>query len=284
MDRNADQGDCVSRYVADIRTMHRLSKDEESVLAQQAAGGCQDAIRDLIESNLGFVIQVAREFRNLGVPFEDLVSSGNMGLVRAARRFDGQRGNRFITYAVFWISKSIIETLYQSPLVRLPQYQIRRLKNDAGDGTVVRPRALSIDAPRDEDPHRSLVHRLSATVEDPEQELLRSERVLLLRRAMTGLTERERFIIDSRFGFDGLTPLSREQIGRRLGVSRERVRQIEEEVLARLRRRLAARASAPPDRELRRAQDIFGRRRGRTRLARPAVRHRSGSPTHDRHE
>ncbi len=199
-------------------------------------------VAQLVESHLGFVVRVATEYRNKGVPFEDLVNAGNLGLVVAARRYDGSRGHRFVTYAAFWIRKSMIESIYRANVVRVTRHgvQKQRLADAGAVGAAAPPlRLVSLDAPRGAQDERTVGESLAdARVATPEEDAILAQQLAQLRRALLLLDDRERTILGARFGFDGVEPESRGVIGRRLGISRERVRQIEREVLGRLRAQL----------------------------------------------
>jgi len=125
-----DRHSLLSRYFSEIRGYPLLSKDQEHVLAREVQNkGCQNSLNGLIESNLSFVVKVASEYRNLGLPFEDLLNEGNLGLIEAARRYDASKGTKFITYAIWWIRKSILKALSEhSSLVRVPTYQMKKVR------------------------------------------------------------------------------------------------------------------------------------------------------------
>ena len=103
-----DRGTLLSRYFSEIRNYPLLTKEEELVLAENVRNGCKASLNELIESNLSFVVKVASEYRNLGLPFEDLLNEGNIGLIEAAHRYDASKGTKFITYAIWWIRKSVL--------------------------------------------------------------------------------------------------------------------------------------------------------------------------------
>lgn len=253
----------------------RLDREQERELTQKARFD-QTSMEELIQANVGFVISIALEYRLMGPPFEDLISAGNLGLIEAARRFDGERGNRFITYAVWWIRKSILSAIEaQGPLVRLPRYQrklARKRQSSRPDSIgLVDPTAspldaqeqhlssaasisrraieISIDQPRSAEDERTLADRLTdPRFLDGEGTLLRGEAEKLVNSGLALLDERERTILSWRFGIGTGEALTFGEIGTKLGLSRERVRQLECLALGRLRRWLGRRTAPPQTR------------------------------------
>lgn len=221
--------------------------------------GKPSGINTLVESNLLFVVKIAREYRNMGVPFEDLLNEGNLGLVEAARRFDHRRGNRFITYAYWWIQKAILRALSRhSRLVPIPVYQQKRIRElrkqerELAASLQRTPRtdelceslctsARNLDRLRqinrpavslDERVGRERDMPLSEFLPDgknrnPEEELLRSESARIVDTALRVLTEQEKAIISKRFGLEDGRHATLKEIGDQMGLSRERIRQIE---------------------------------------------------------
>lgn len=243
------------------------------------AGSDARSVAALVAAHVPFVAKVAQEYRRYGISFEDLIQEGNVGLVEAAHRYDPSRGVKFFTYASWWIRKAIIESLGRhGALVRLPGYQVRRLKalNDAerafraehgrqpgldelsrcmsaGSGTIaslrqIGRREIALETSAGTRGSFSLVQTLAApAVESPEAPMMREESVQLVRRALAVLKPRERLIVVRRYGLDDGRRRSLDEAGAELGVSRERVRQIERQALDRLRRIVTAQSqsSAP---------------------------------------
>jgi len=268
----------LSRYLEQVRRFPLLSEDEEARLADEIEAGSDPAIGRLVESNLGFVVAVAREYRHHGVPFEDLLNEGNLGLVEAARRFDRRRGVRFVGYAVWWIRKRILRAIAErSTLVRLPDVQLKklhevrraatRLRQSLGRdpsrseisesltlpaGTVeellrLAPSMASLDAPAGER-ERPLADALGRIEPSTEQRLIRRDALRRVARAFDRLAARQKIVLVLRLGLSGESPLTLHEVGERVGLSGERVRQIERQAHARLRalaggKRLVA---APP--------------------------------------
>ncbi len=207
----------------------------------------------LIESNLGFVVRVAKQFRSSTVPTEDLIGEGSLGLIEAARRYDPSRGAKFTTYAMWWVRKAMLRLLSESRTVRIPDYQARMRRQSAVASPnwplATRCRLLSLDSPATEGSQTSLLDQLPDRRSlDPEEALLRHETERLVRAAMRSLTPRERTVVKHRFGLSKEPVRSLDETGARLGLSGERVRQIERGALHRMRleirsRRLAQRGA-----------------------------------------
>ena len=270
----------LSRYFSDIREYPLLTKEQEQGLARNVKKGCQDSLRELVESNLSFVVKVASEYRNLGLPFEDLLNEGNIGLIEAAHRYDASKGTKFITYAIWWIRKSILKSLSEhSSLVRVPTYQMKKVREIRDTEETLR-RALGRKPQRDEISRRldrsvtkidqvlqfslremSLDDKVGKErdtpisdylVDDslitPEDDLIKREANTLVSEAMADLTEQERTVLRHRFGIAGGPTLTLKEIGAMMDISRERVRQVECQAKNRLRRIFARRrlAKSPP--------------------------------------
>jgi RNA polymerase primary sigma factor len=274
-----DRGSLLSRYFSEIRNYPLLSKDQEHNLARDVKGGSQEALDELILSNLSFVVKVASEYRNLGLPFEDLLNEGNLGLIEAAHRYDASKGTKFITYAIWWIRKSILKALSEhSNLVRVPTYQMKKVREIRDAENVLssrlgrRPRREEISKRLDRSLSKvdqvlqfnlremSLDDRfgkerdkpisdflVDARSVDPEADLIKHEATGLVAQAMSQLNEQERKVIAHRFGIQMRRPFTLKEIGEMMSISRERVRQIECQAKSRLRKMFARQrlASAP---------------------------------------
>jgi RNA polymerase primary sigma factor len=205
------------------------------------------SLDELVSRNQGFVIVVARRYRGFGIPLEDLINAGNMGLVEAARRFDPSRGAQFVTYAVWWIRKMICEAVSrEAVIVFVPSYQRRLARRVAGaDEPLRRIREIRLDETGDRG-DRGPRRELRTTEPDPEHAAMLSQNIERLRAALAVLPRRERLVLQHRYGLDGATELSLHEIGRTLGVSRERVRQIEQGALGVLCKRVAGRRLPGP--------------------------------------
>jgi RNA polymerase primary sigma factor len=262
--------DSFTSYLRDIRGLDLLTHDEEIDLARQIAAGNELALRKLIESNLRLVIVIARRYMGTGVPLIDLIQEGNLGLMRAAEKFDFRRGYHFGTYATWWIRQAVSRAAGdQSRLIHLPEHvttRLRKVRRIAGQlsqengldplpeqiaeackldlvevidllGIVEQP--VSLDVAVDDEARYTLADTLEDTVtsapaESASQHFLGDE----LRRALTLLTPRERSVITLRYGIgDGRSRTLRE-VGNKLGISRERVRQLEVVALKKMRSRL----------------------------------------------
>jgi len=268
----------LSRYFSDIRAYPLLSKEQEQGLARKVKGGCQASLHNLVKSNLSFVVKVASEYRNLGLPFEDLLNEGNIGLIEAAHRYDATKGTKFITYAIWWIRKSILKSLSEhSSLVRVPTYQMKKvreirdtensLRRQLGrkpkreeissklDRSVIKIdqvlqftlREMSLDDKVGRERDTPIADYL---VDDnlitPEDDLIKREANSLVSAAMAHLTEQERTVLSHRFGIAGGPTLTLKEIGEMMSISRERVRQVECQAKSRLKKIFARRRAVKP--------------------------------------
>jgi len=236
--------DSFALYLQEIGGHPLIGAEEERRLARRIRAGDRGALDRMVESNLRFVVSVARRYGHLGVPLQDLVTEGNLGLLQAAERFDERRGVRFTSYAVWWVRQSIISAIRQQiGIVRVPASKRRgRMALERGPMDPRSPfgvRYLSLDAPLG-DPRGmrgTVLGELVAreAVVDPTDRVDRAALRDLLERSLTLLEEREARVIRLSFGLEDGEPQSLGEIGDRLGVSRERVRQIRERALVRLR-------------------------------------------------
>jgi RNA polymerase primary sigma factor len=261
----------VARYLREIGEYPVLSHDDERQLLRRTAEGDPEATSRLVESNLGFVVKIAAEYRSLGVPFEDLLNEGNLGLIEAAKRFDIERETKFITYAVWWIRKTILRAIAdRSIVVRVPSYrrkkvyELKKAELELTHRLERRPTReeladhlstnvtqvdslrrlllapVSLDRSVGEDEATPLIELLEDTVSSIEDRLLDEEIRELIVGSFRVLSAREQAVLGWRFALCGHEALTLQQIGRRIGVSRERVRQIEDQAKRRLRRSLVA--------------------------------------------
>ncbi|MBE9469409.1 MAG: sigma-70 family RNA polymerase sigma factor [Bacteroidetes bacterium] len=256
----------LDKYLQEIGKEELISVEEEVELAQRIKKGDRIALEKLTKANLRFVVSVAKQYQNQGLSLPDLINEGNLGLIKAAEKFDETRGFKFISYAVWWIRQSILQALAeQSRIVRLPLNQVGSLnkinkafskfeqenerkpsaeevadsleltKDKIEDTLRVSGRHISVDAPFVDGEDNSLLDVLEnkdSPIADNNllNESLRKE----VDRALCTLTERERDIIKLFFGI-GIPEMTLEEIGDRFGLTRERVRQIKEKAIRRLR-------------------------------------------------
>lgn len=256
----------LNRYLQEIGREELLSVDEEVELAQRIRQGDQSAVDRLVKANLRFVVSVAKQYQNQGLDLMDLISEGNVGLQKAAQKFDETRGFKFISYAVWWIRQSILQALAeQSRIVRLPLNQvgsinkIRKVLNKFEQENMRAPsieelakeldvpaekiaetmkvsgRQVSVDAPFQEGEDNSLLDVLSnndmpATDAGLNRDSLSTE----VERSLLQLQERERSIIKLFFGI-GCQEMTLEEIGEKFDLTRERVRQIKEKAIRKLK-------------------------------------------------
>jgi RNA polymerase primary sigma factor len=258
----------VDQYFHEIENSVGLSADDEIQIARQIQAGDELALADLVKANLRFVVSVAKQYQNLGLPLSDLINEGNLGLIIAAKRFDGTKGFKFISYAVWWIRQAILQALAeQSRIVRLPLNRIgeltqvnkilnrleQRLGRPPGVEEIaeeldVEPadmdlllrlaqRPVSLETPCDEtEPDRCFGDLIPDNSLPSTEDLLSEEELKQeIKRAMHVLTDGEARVLRMYYGLDGYEPMTLEEIGAYVGRTRERVRQIKEKALQKLR-------------------------------------------------
>jgi len=260
----------LDKYLQEIGKIELLSPEEEIELARKIRQGGPEgeaALEKLVKANLRFVVSVAKQYQNQGLSLGDLINEGNLGLIKAAKRFDETRGFKFISYAVWWIRQSILQALAeQSRIVRLPLNRVGALNKISKKfseleqryereptpaemaeelemsiteiaGTVrMSGRHLSIDAPFAHGEESRLLDLLpNESQPPPDAELIHESLCYEIHQALQALPEREAAVIRYYFGVDGCPQLTLEEIGERLGLTRERVRQIKEKAIRRLR-------------------------------------------------
>ena len=259
----------IEKYLEEIGGYSPLAPEEEIELARLIRKGNARALDKLVKANLRFVISVAKEYQGQGLPLQDLISEGNLGLIKAAQRFDETRGFKFISYAVWWIRQSILQALAeQSRVVRLPLNRVGAINKvgraleelekkygrepsmeeiadkmemtayEVADVLKTSARHLSLDEPFKEDEGNSLLDILESDRYAPPDETLMQESLQVeIDKVLSTLKPREAEIIRLYFGLDGDRPLTLEEIGEHFKLTRERVRQIKEKALRRLRHR-----------------------------------------------
>ena len=262
-----DAADEIQPYLNSIADSKPLSRKREVELAKRIKRGDEKARNELVEANLRFVVTVAKNYQHRGLTLMELISAGNVGLLEAAGRFDGAKGFKFISYAVWWIRQSILQTIAeQVRTVRLPVNRLALLKDvtetarrlsqaqdrepdikavaaelDMSPKEVVEVlrdgRATrSLDEAIDEHDERTRLNLLPDEVQEPpDAAVLKGSVIELLKAELESLDERERKILRRYYGLDGGEPMTLEKIGAELGITRERVRQLKERALAKLR-------------------------------------------------
>lgn len=258
----------LDKYLNEISKVEMITPSEEVELAIRIKKGDQKALEKLVNANLRFVVSVAKQYQNQGLTLGDLINEGNMGLIKAAQRFDETRGFKFISYAVWWIRQSILQALAdQSRLVRLPLNKVgslskisstsvqleqkferkvtdfeiaEQLNISAGEVSSTlssSSKHLSIDAPINEDEDASLLTILPNDHEpDPDKGLIHESLQTEISRVISILSEKEREIVKLYFGLESNPPHSYEDISDKVKLTRERVRQIKEKALKKLRK------------------------------------------------
>ncbi|MGZ4056161.1 MAG: sigma-70 family RNA polymerase sigma factor [Bacteroidia bacterium] len=257
----------LDKYLQEIGREELITADEEVVLAKKIRDGDQVALEKLTKSNLRFVVSVAKQYQNQGLSLPDLINEGNLGLIKAAKRFDETRGFKFISYAVWWIRQSILQALAeQSRIVRLPLNQVGSLnkinkaysrleqqferepsaeelseilelpQDKVADTMRVSGRHVSMDAPFVNGEENSLLDVLVNHDSPRADNMLMNESLQReIERSLSTLTERERDVVKLFFGIGINHGLTLEEIGAKFDLTRERVRQIKEKAIRRLR-------------------------------------------------
>ncbi|OUS03472.1 RNA polymerase subunit sigma [Flavobacteriales bacterium 33_180_T64] len=257
----------LDKYLQEIGKVDLITADEEVELAQRIKAGDQLALEKLTKANLRFVVSVAKQYQNQGLTLPDLINEGNLGLIKAAQRFDETRGFKFISYAVWWIRQSILQALAeQSRIVRLPLNKIGSINkinktfafleqsherppsaeeiakeldmtiNDVKESMKNSGRHVSMDAPLVEGEDSNLYDVLrSGESPNPDRNLLHESLRTEIERALETLTPREADVIRLYFGLGNQHPMTLEEIGETFDLTRERVRQIKEKAIRRLK-------------------------------------------------
>lgn len=259
----------IEKYLQEIGKIDLITADEEVELAQRIKTGDQRALETLVNANLRFVVSVAKQYQNQGLRLSDLINEGNIGLVKAARRFDETRGFKFISYAVWWIRQSILQALAeQSRVVRLPLNKIGSISkinkavskleqsnermptpeeiakvldmtvSDVKQSMKNSGRHISMDAPLKEGETSNLYDVMRASeAPKPDKDLIQESLRLEISRSLETLSPRESDIIKLFYGLGNYRPMSLTEIGETFDLTRERVRQIKEKGIRRLKQR-----------------------------------------------
>lgn len=256
----------LDKYLQEIGHEELLTTDQEVELAQRIRKGDKRALERLIKANLRFVVSVAKQYQNQGLSLPDLINEGNVGLIKAAEKFDETRGFKFISYAVWWIRQSILQAIAeQSRLVRLPLNQVgsvnkitRELnkfeqeherkpsvdeiaervdlpEDKIADAMKANSRHVSMDAPIADGEDSSMIDFLSGDSSNTDRELAIESLKAEVSRILKLLTDKEQKVLRAFFGIDGSPEMTLDEIGEKYNLTRERVRQIKEKALRRLR-------------------------------------------------
>lgn len=263
---NREQGS-LDKYLSEISRLEMISVDQEIELAQRIRAGDQIAMQKLAKANLRFVVSVAKQYQNNGVSLGDLINEGNVGLIRAASRFDETRGFKFISYAVWWIRQAIMQSLAErSRVVRLPINRISNLnkiakasaaleqkferepsaeelahvlemsETEIEDNKRLGGRSVSMNAPLADGEDHSLMDVLADNSQQtPDQGLVLNSLKQEISRSLSSLSIRESEVLSSYYGLNEVAALSLEEIADKFSLTRERVRQIKEKAIGKLR-------------------------------------------------
>ncbi len=256
----------LDKYLQEIGKVELISPEEEVVLARKIKGGDKEALSKLVKANLRFVVSVAKQYQNQGMTLPDLINEGNLGLMKAAQRFDETRGFKFISYAVWWIRQSILQALAeQSRIVRLPvnkigclnrinkafarleqEYerepsaqelalQLEMAPEEVKEALKTNGRTVSMDAPINSEDDNTMYDVMQSTDSaSPDKSLINESLAYEIERALGTLSTREARVLKLYFGLGMKHPYTLEEIGEELNLTRERVRQIKEKAIKRI--------------------------------------------------
>ena len=259
--------DSVKAYLNEITDHDRLTAEEEKELSTRILAGDQDAVRRLAECNLLLVVSVAKKYQNCGMPFLDLIQEGNIGLMKAASKYDGSKGFRFSTYATYWIRQAISRALgEQSRAIRIPSNmlellsKVKKAKAELMQTNGTEPSekeiadhigadldkvqtvldlaqvTTSLDTPVDDEGETCIGDLIADTsVENPLSKLLREANSQIIQSVLNTLPPREAEILRMRFGIDREKPMTLEEVGQHYGLTKERIRQVENKAIRKLR-------------------------------------------------
>jgi RNA polymerase primary sigma factor len=274
-----DSANRLNKYFSEISQRPLLSRDEETALARRSLLGDEEARQELIERNLRFVVKIAQDYAHRGLPLEDLIAEGNLGLMKAVERFDPDKGAKLSTYASWWIKQFVRKAITdQSRTIRLPSHVQSRIYKlgratealapalgrepsvdelasevDLSSKQVLQalnsiPSTVSLESPLGGDGDGRLADMVADTgAVSPAESVEVQDDFEKVRKLVDALPERERLIIAKRFGLDGEDPETLDIVGKRVGLTRERIRQLQNDSLVRLR--LAIDGSSHPDEE-----------------------------------
>ncbi len=263
--KHSNENTSLSLYLKEIEKIPLLDRDEEYKLAVMAKKGDSYARNRLVESNLRFVVSIAKQYQNRGLPLSDLISEGNIGLLTAMDKFEPEKGYHFISYAVWWIRQSILKAIGEkSRMIRLPMnrtadlvqilqaktnleengYNDASIEDIAAECGMTKDQVLevmqmsrevsSLDAPVGEEEDSSFGDFIESNLQKPDDVVMDEALKESVRKILDTLPERERGIIALRFGLEGKKPMSLKEVGELYNLTKERIRQIEKKVLGQL--------------------------------------------------
>lgn len=258
----------LEKYLIDVNKLKMISVDEEAILASKIQSGDEDALNKLVSANLRFVISVVKQYQNQGLPLQDLINEGNLGLIKAAQKFDPSKGFKFISYAVWWIRQSVLQALAtHGRTIRLPSNKIgliNRIKttkikleqkfereptyeeladetkleiNNIEELCAVKVNTLSMDCPIDIDSETTLLDLIiKSDFNNPDAKLLNESESCVLSTLLKRINEKERVIIQKYYGLNGISPITLGEIGNELDISAEQVRRLKKSAIRKLKK------------------------------------------------
>lgn len=256
----------LDKYLQEIGKVELISPEDEVILARRIKSGDKEALAKLVKANLRFVVSVAKQYQNQGMSLPDLINEGNLGLMKAAQRFDETRGFKFISYAVWWIRQAILQSLAeQARIVRLPVNKIGSINrinrafarleqeferepssqeiadmlemasDEVKEALKTNGRTVSMDAPLSSEEDNNMYDVMqSSDTPSPDKNLINESLAYEIERALSTLSPREAKVLKLYFGINMKHPFTLEEIGEELGLTRERVRQIKEKAIKRI--------------------------------------------------
>jgi RNA polymerase primary sigma factor len=225
----------LDKYLQEIGKVELITPEDEVVLARRIRHGDRDALAKLVKANLRFVVSVAKQYQNQGMSLPDLINEGNLGLMKAAQRFDETRGFKFISYAVWWIFARLEQEFEREPSSQEIADMLEMASEEVKEALKTNGRTVSMDAPISSEEDNNMYDVMQASdTPSPDKNLINESLAYEIERALSTLSPRESKVLKLYFGISMKHPFTLEEIGEELGLTRERVRQIKEKAIKRI--------------------------------------------------